>query len=348
MLKDFAKTSPVTFFALPIIIIGLLVLSYFLYSTLLNQQIDARSQYLSRQVEICIEHINGQIAEFEQEIPNLSQIDDFDQVFDPDPQQSAKLRYRIKRLAKRYSHFVDTLFVYNKTTLYFITVNSKGEVEEGFDSLRYIDMPLQFSKQPKIVHIEGTKSLAIMPTDLQNTDNPVYVASLFNVFHLIESHSKLQYIGDHGYKFVFSENSGFSLAEQGDKVDFEFSLLKQHRQRVINNLLEHKKGNLIHPASNQGHVFLTVYEPFEVFAERFGLLFSVSEKDFISPIRTRLQIIFLSFFIIIGVIIVVFVINLRDISRNNEEIEASRENLAKTLTMFEAQLEKFKRRDHYC
>jgi len=52
MLKDFAKTSPVTFFALPVIIIGMLVLSYFLYSTLITNQIDSRQQFVEQQLKL--------------------------------------------------------------------------------------------------------------------------------------------------------------------------------------------------------------------------------------------------------------------------------------------------------
>ena len=82
MLKDYAKTSPVTFFSLPIIIMGLLVLSYFLYSTLLNQQIESRTEFLSRQVEISIDKLDQLVKEFEDEVPFIAEVDNFGQVFD--------------------------------------------------------------------------------------------------------------------------------------------------------------------------------------------------------------------------------------------------------------------------
>ena len=339
MLKDYAKTSLVTFFALPIIIIGLLILSYFLYSTLLTQQIESRTEFLDRQVEISIDKIDELVKEFSDEIPFIAEIDDFEQVFDLESVNAGNLRYRIKNISKRYGDFIDTLFIYDKNRIYFVATDENGVVEEGFDSLKYTDYPLQFSNKPKIVHVKGNKSLAIIPTNVLDKGKPVYLAALINVFDLIKAESKHQYIGDYGYKIIFSENMGFRVAHEGSSVEYEFGLQKNHRLRIINKLLEHKKGNLIHPASGQGNVFLTVYYPFELFEERYGLIFAVTDKGFIAPIRAKLQIIFISFFGIITIVIVVFVINVRDVARNTDELENSREGLARALTILEEQQE---------
>ena len=339
MLNEYAKTSPVPFFALPILIIWLLILSFFLYSTLLNQQIDSRTKFLDRQVAITIEDIQDQIVSLKDEIPNLSKIDDFEDIFSEDETVSKKLRLRLKVLAGKNQHFVDTLFVYNRERIYLLYKNSDGDFVETFDSLNRYHYPLQFSLSSKITHLKGSKSLALIPARTVNKDNPVYVAALFDIFNLISSHSQSQFIGDFGYKMVFSENKGFSVTQKGSQVEYDFGFLKKHRIQVIDDLLTRKKSSLIHSATQQGHVFLTVYEPFSLFSERFGLIFSVSESDFIKPIKTRLQIIFLSFFAIIGAIIVVFVINLRDISKNNFELEGSLSELAEALTLLEAQQE---------
>lgn len=339
MLKDYAKTSPVTFFSLPIIIMGLLILSYFLYSTLLNQQIESRTEFLGRQVEISIDKIDELVKEFEVEVPFIAEVDDFEQVFNLESVNAGKLRYRIKNLSKRYGEFIDSLFIYDKNRLYFVAVDDKGNVEEGFDSLKFTSYPLQFANQPKIIHIEGNKSLAIIPIKLLGEGEPVYLAVLINVFELIKSESELQFIGNYGYKIVFSENMGFHVAHEGKQVEYEFGLRKKHRLRIINDLLEHKKGNLIHSATKPNNVFLTVYYPFELFSERYGLIFAVTDKGFIAPIRSKLQIIFISFFGIIALVIVVFVINLRDIARNTDELENSREGLSRALTILEEQQE---------
>jgi len=339
MLKDYAKTSPVTFFSLPIIIMGLLVLSYFLYSTLLNQQIESRTEFLSRQVEISIDKLDQLVKEFEDEVPFIAEVDNFGQVFDLESVNAGKLRYRIKNLSKRYGEFIDTLFIYDKSRIYFVAVDERGGVEEGFNSLKFTKYPLQFANQPKIIHIEGNKSLAIIPTTLIKDGNPVYLAALINVFELIQSESELQFIGDYGYKIIFSENMGFRVAHEGKEVEYEFGLRKKHRLMIINDLLKHKKGNLIHSASKPTNVFLTVYYPFELFSERYGLIFAVTDKGFIAPIRSKLQIIFISFFGIIALVIVVFVINLRDIARNTDELENSREGLSRALTILEEQQE---------
>ena len=339
MLKDYAKTSLVTFFALPIIIIGLLILSYFLYSTLLTQQIESRTEFLGRQVEISIDKIDELVKEFSNEIPFIAETGDFEQVFDLESVNAGNLRYRIKNINKRYGDFIDTLFIYDKNRSYFVATDKNGVVEEGFDSLKYTDYPLQFSNKPKIVHVKGNKSLVIIPTNVLDKGKPVYFAALINVFDLIKTESKQQYIGNYGYKIIFSENMGFRIAHEGHSVEYEFGLQKNSRLRIINELLERKKGNLIHSASRQENVFLTVYYPFELFEERYGLIFAVTDKGFIAPIRAKLQIIFISFFGIITLVIVVFVINVRDVARNTDELENSREGLARALTILEEQQE---------
>jgi PAS domain S-box-containing protein len=342
MLRDYAKTSPVTFFALPIIIIGLLILSYFLYSTFITNQIDARSAYLNRQLQISIEKINRQVKEFNDEVPFLTEIDDFNQVFDENSEEGGKLRYRIKHLSKRYHQFIDTIFIYDSTQVYFINTADKGRIVEGMDKLDNMSYPLQFTRKPKMVHVEGNKSLAIVPTNLLEGKKPVYVAALVDVFGLAGSVSGEQFIGDHGCKLIFSENLGFRLTEKGQSMNYEFGLNSKHRRKVVNSLLKHEGGNLIHSINRNEHVFLTVYQPFEIFTERFGLIFCVSDEDFIEPIRNKLQIIFLSFFLIIAIIIVVFVINLRDIGQNTDELEQSRAGLARALVILEAQQENYR------
>ena len=249
MLKDYAKTSLVTFFALPIIIIGLLILSYFLYSTLLTQQIESRTEFLGRQVEISIDKIDELVKEFSNEIPFIAETGDFEQVFDLESVNAGNLRYRIKNINKRYGDFIDTLFIYDKNRSYFVATDKNGVVEEGFDSLKYTDYPLQFSNKPKIVHVKGNKSLVIIPTNVFDKGKPVYFAALINLFDLIKAESKQQYIGNYGYKIIFSENMGFRIAHEGHSVEYEFGLQKNSRLRIINELLERKKGNLIHSAS---------------------------------------------------------------------------------------------------
>ncbi|MCB0480281.1 MAG: response regulator [Flavobacteriales bacterium] len=330
MLKDFAKTSPVTFFSLPIIIIGLLVLSYFLYSTLLTNQINAKSEYLDRQLDITIDRVYQQVNEFRSEIPFLAEVDHFENVFDTQDDGSKKLRFRLKRLMNRYSQFVDTLYIYDTSRFYFIGIEDNG-ISEEFGDLSDIDLPLQFTNVTKIIHIKGSKSLAIIPVNWGKRKK-VYLAALIDVVNLIKYESSSQFIGEKGFKMIFSENMGFVEAERGEKAVGEFLLPQYHKKMIINSLLDSQEGSLLHQLKQQGVVFLTVYSPFRIFDERYGLIFSVSEEDFIGPIKNKLLIIFCSFFLIIAIIIVVFIFNLRDIAKNNDELSQSRDELSKTLT----------------
>ncbi len=316
MLKDFAKTSPVTFFALPLLIIGLLVLSYFFYSTLLTNQIEARSTYLKGQLHVTIDGAHRQVDEFRAEIPFLSELDDFGVVFDGSEEASSKLRFRLKRLVNRYNDFIDTLYIYNDTSFYYLGIDSKGAVKEGFGELAYNNFPLQFTHKTKVIHLEGNRSLAMIPVNKTGTGERIYLAVVIDVFNLIKKQSDNQYIGDLGFKIIFSENMGFREASRGIEEVGDFVLKRNHQSTIVNSLLEHKGGSLLHSSLNQSGVMLTVYEPLKLFSDRYGLIFSVSDQDFLKPIKAKLQVIFISFFAIIVTVIVVFIINLRDISRS--------------------------------
>lgn len=329
MLKDFAKTSPVTFFSLPIIIIGLLILSYFLYSTLLTNQINAKSEYLDRQLDITVDRVYNQVNEFRGEIPFLAEVDNFENVFDQEDEGSKKLRFRLKRLLNRYSRFVDTLYIYDEEQFYLIGHQNKGILEE-YGSLDEVELPLQFTHTTKILHISKNKSLAIIPVNWGKKEK-VYLGAMINMFNLIKDEAGRQFIGDRGYQIIFSENQGFVEAKRGELAEGNYQLPAFHKKVIVNSLLESKEGTLLHQLRKQGSVFLTVYTPFKLFSERYGLIFSVSEQDFIGPIKNKLLIIFCSFFLIIAIIIVVFIFNLRDISRNNEELAINRDELSKTL-----------------
>lgn len=329
MLRDFAKTSPVTFFSLPIIIIGLLVLSYFLYSTLLTNQINAKSEYLDRQLDITIDKVYQQVNEFRSEIPFLAEVDNFEDVFEVDDMGSKKLRFRLKRLINRYSQFVDTLYIYDKSRYYFIEVDNKG-ISEEFGDLNDLSLPLQFTNVTKIIHLKGSKSLAIIPVNWGKQEK-VYLAAVIDVVNLIKHESSSQFIGEKGYKIIFSENQGFVESERGEQAETDYFLAQYHKKLIVNSLLNSEEGSILHQLKKQGSVFLTVYSPFKIFSERYGLIFSVSEEDFLGPIKNKLLVIFCSFFLIIATIIVVFIFNLRDIAKNNDELSQNRDELSKTL-----------------
>ncbi|UTW64271.1 hypothetical protein KFE98_09070 [bacterium SCSIO 12741] len=319
MLKDFAKTSPVTFFALPLLIIGLLVLSYFFYSTLLTNQIEARSTYLKGQLQVTIDGAHRQVDEFRSEIPFLSELDDFGVVFTGEDEASSKLRFRLKRLVNRYNDFIDTLYIYNDSSYYYLGIDSKGTVAEGFGNLIDNQFPLQFTHKTKVIHLEGNRSLAMIPVYKEDAKDRIYLAVVIDVFNLIKLQSDNQYIGDHGFKIIFSENMGFREASRGEKELGEFILQRNQQTKIVNSLLEHKGGSLLHSSLKQPDVMLTVYEPIKLFSDRYGLIFSVSDQDFLKPVKAKLQVIFISFFAIIVTVIVVFIINLRDVSRNASE-----------------------------
>lgn len=330
MLKDFAKTSPVTFFALPIIIIGMLVLSYFLYSTLINNQVESREQYLNKQLALSIDQLNNQVSDFKEEVPTLADLDDFSQIFGSDSITSGKLRLRLRRAVQRFASFIDTVYLYDQEQFYGIGVNSKGVIKERFGTLDNSNLPLQFISKAKIIHLHSSKLLLMTPLN-ESEEHPLYIGGVIDVIEMINKEASAQFIGEHSAKVIFTENLGFKTIQKGSTYDGTFKLFKSNKQKIINDLLESNIGYLIHRIPHSPKVFLTTYRPFSIFEQRFGLLFSVSEDDFVGPIKLKLQVIFLSFFIMIGVILVVFVTSLKDITLKTEELSLSKEALSRGL-----------------
>ncbi len=330
MLKDFAKASPITFFALPVIVIGMIVLSYFLYSTLITNQIESRQQYLEKQLELSSSKVEQQILEFKKEFPYLADLDDFSSVFNVENQESEKLRYRLKRAVGRYRLFVDSVFIFNQEQLYYISTERQGAVSEGFKPLNSTLLPLQFTNKPKIVHLKGSKILLMSPLSLNDSES-VYLGAVLDVIEIIAKEALSQYTGEFSCKVIFTENMGFQTIEKGSEFNAEYQLPAKYKQQIIADLLENKKGNVLHNLPHNSMVFMSAYQPFKVFKERFGLLFVLSEDDFVAPVKSKLQIIFIAFFIMIGIVLVVFINTLKDVSQNNEELYQSQKNLSETL-----------------
>ena len=331
MLKDFAKTSPVTFFALPVIIIGMIVLSYFFYSTLITNQIDSRQHYIERQLELTAAQLETQIIEFKKDFSYLGAIDNFGEVFDTVSNQSEKLRFRLKHIVERYNSFVDTVYIYNHEQYYFIGINHLGITQEGFGQLEDKLLPLQFINKPKTLHLEDGKAIIMSPLRTENKDK-LYLGAVIDVMEMIGNEADKQYTGEFSSKIIFTENLGFRSIQRDQQFEAKFELYRQNKQEISNNILADKAGYLLHKLPKTSIVYLTSYQPFQLFKERFGLLFVLSQNDFLAPIKIKLQIIFLSFFAIIGVVIVVFIISLKDISQNNEELHQSENSLSQILT----------------
>lgn len=331
MLKDFAKTSPVTFFALPIIIIGMIVLSYFMYSTLITNQINSRQQYIEKQLELSSEHVENQIIQFKKEFPNLADLEDFQAAFKPNAPGSGKFRYRLKRTVNRYRSFVDSVFIYNKEQLYFISIDKKGIIEEGFNNLSSTLLPLQYTNTPKVIHLEGSKLLLMSPLRI-GAEQEIYVGAIIDIIKMIGDEAFRQYTGEYSSKIIFTENIGFQTIETGEHFEAQFNLMPHYKKQIIDDILENKQGQLLHKLPHSTKVFMSCYKPFKILNERFGLIFVVSEDDFVAPIKTKLQVIFLSFFVMIAIIIVVFVISLKDITQTVDELFQSKKSLSNALT----------------
>lgn len=315
----------------------MLVLSYFLYSTLITNQIDSRQHYIEQQLALSTSHLETQIIEFKKEFPYLADIDDFSEVFDTVNNHSEKLRFRLKRIVNRYDRFVDTVYIYNKDQYYFIGTDSNGITQEGFGKLEDKLLPLQFTNKSKMLHLEGSKMLLMNPLRIGG-EQEVYlgavigVIDVIDVIEMISNEADKQYTGEFSSKVIFTENLGFKTIQLGQQFEAKFELFPQNKQEIINNILDSKAGYLLHKLPKASIVYMTSYQPFQMFKERFGLLFVLSENDFVAPIKMKLQIIFLSFFAMIGLVIVVFIISLKDISQNNEELYQSKKSLSQTLT----------------
>ncbi|MCB0483409.1 MAG: hypothetical protein KDC37_02490, partial [Flavobacteriales bacterium] len=229
MLKDFARTSPVSFFALPVIIIGLLLSSYLMLSTLFDKQVEAKQKYLGRELDMAASRVLQQVEEFKNEIPYVSDADDFGQVFDERSASAARLRFRLKRIAARYRSFIDTLIVYNRSHMYFVHASKDGVTEEGYRPLTATALPLQFTPATKFIHISGNKSLSLIPVSWDSSK--VHVAVLLDLFELIKKESDMQFIGEYGLKLIFSEYQGTELSAKGELIKGRITLPSATRMK---------------------------------------------------------------------------------------------------------------------
>jgi signal transduction histidine kinase/BarA-like signal transduction histidine kinase len=316
--------------------VGLALSSYLILSTLLENQVQARKNYLERELSMASGRVQQQVEEFKNEIPYVSDADDFGAVFNEKSPEAARLRFRLKRIAARYRSFIDTLIVYNRTHMYFIHASREGVTEEGYKPLNQSALPLQFTPTTKFVHISGSKSLSIIPVTWDSSK--VHVGVLLDLFQLIKKESDMQFIGDYGVKLIFSEYQGVALSDVGDKISQKVVLPSSERMRIVGDMLEHIPGSM-RLKMPSGPTFLTVYTPMEMFNEKFGMVFMISEEDYINPIRMTIYGIVLLYLFIIGVIISVFFYNLVDINRKNRELEQNKLELSQLLAVLNAQLE---------
>ena len=201
----------------------MLVLSYFLYSTLIANQIDSRQHYIEQQLALSTSHLETQIIQFKREFPYLADIDDFSEVFDTVNNHSEKLRFRIKRIVNRYDRFVDTVYIYNKDKYYFIGTDSNGITQEGFGKLEDKLLPLQFTNKPKMLHLEGSKMLLMNPLRIGG-EQEVYLAAVIDVIEMISNEADKQYTGEFSSKVIFTENLGFKTIQHGQQFEAKFEL----------------------------------------------------------------------------------------------------------------------------
>lgn len=328
MLKDLSRTSPVSFYALPFIVVGLVLSSYLIVTTLFENQVEAKKKYLTRELDMAAGRVLQQVEEFKSEIPYVSEADDFGQVFNEKTPEAARLRFRLKRIAARYRSFIDTLIVYNQDKMYFIHASRNGVTEEGYRTLSATSLPLQFTPTTKFIHISGSKSLSIIPVTWDSSK--VHVGVLLDLFELIKKESDMQFIGDHGIKFIFSEYQGTETSWMGEKIQDNISLPSEPRMHIVEDLLDSRHGSTLFNINNER--YLAVYAPMDLFTEKFGMVFMLSDDDYIGPIQMTITGILLLYFFIIIVITTVFVYNMQDIGKKNRQLQEGKTELSRLLS----------------
>ena len=146
-------------------------------------------------------------------------------------------------------------------------------------------------------------------------EQEVYLGAVIDIIKMIKNEAYKQYTGEFSSKVIFTENIGFKTLDRGEQFEAEFQLYDHKKQEIINNILDNKAGYLLHKLPKSSFVYMTSYQPFKLFQERFGLLFVHSENDFVARIKAKLQIIFLSFFAMIGLVMVVLLLALRTLAK---------------------------------
>ena len=307
-------------------IIGILVvLNFYYYSQIYNQQIEFQQNFLLKQTQLCGYEIEQTGFGFSSDLNKILFSEDISRFFESEEIKS-RTKQDIELFYEKYKYLITGIEVYdNKLNVFYDYQGSKG----GFIRDEYVAQSQKeiFLREKTVKH--NDKYMLIMPIFKNNSVTGNFVVSI-NYINFIKKIFEKSYLENVQWQWLISKEGEVVLNNLA-KQNYEVSQLI----KIVDELDEGLQGALRHEISFNGNTIdvISAYYPTRILNKEFGVVFSLKTDYIFEVIVKNFSILSLLTIILICLIVFIFISVIRKIKSEKHLIQESEQSLKQIIEL---------------
>lgn len=314
------KENLLVFLQVFIIVIGLILASFYFFNAFLEKQIEAKKNYLSNQAEVCGFNLEQEISKFKTDFHHF--ITDREASDLLGEKMNASLKIRLKKFLEYNNNLIDTLIISDSNVLKMIWISNEQflRYQVYYDTSVVIGDSLEVGE----FHFDKERDL------LSISNGKIHYQLVINQKKFIESEFSKFFIGNRAIKQIYSASNGLQNVQVPDYINAEFSLFGNHEiEEISQRLKDGLKGEFLFKMNESGFsdkLLMAMY-PVDVIGEQYAILFSIPVDEIESEFFQSFQNILIISIGVILLVVLLFSLNIFRIKSASEELEDNKQKL---------------------
>ncbi|MCD6565249.1 MAG: response regulator [Bacteroidales bacterium] len=307
------------------IIAILVVINFYYYSQIFNQQVEFQQNFLLKQTQLCGYEIEQTGFEFSSDLNKILFSEDISRFFESEEIKSRTIQ-DIELFYEKFKYLITGIEVYdNNCNVFYDYKGSKG----GFIRDEYVAQAQKeiYSHEKTVKH--NDKYMLIMPIFKNNRVTGNFVVSI-NYLKFIKKVFEKSYLENVQWQWLIG-SEGKVVLNNIVKQNYEVSKLAE----IVDELDEGLQGALRHEINFNGNPVdvISAFYPTRILNKEFGVVFSL-KTDYIFKIIVRnFSILSLLTIILIFLIVFIFIYFIRKIKAEKQLVQESEQSLKQIMEL---------------
>jgi hypothetical protein len=292
------------------IITILVVINFYYYSQIFNQQVEFQENFLLKQTQLCGYEIEQTGFEFSSDLNKILFSDDISRFFENEEIKSRTIQ-NIELFYEKHKYLITGIEVYdNKFNVFYDYKGIKGDfIRDEFVAQTQKEIYL---REKTVKH--NDKYMLIMPIFKNNRVTGNFVVSI-NYLNFIEKIFEKSYLENVQWQWLISKD-GKIVLNNLVKQNYEVSQFVE----IVDELGEGLQGALRHEINFNGNSVdvISAFYPTRILNKEFGVVFSLKTDYILKVIIKNFSILSLLTIILVFLIIFIFIFFIRKIKSDKQ------------------------------
>lgn len=307
------------------IITILVVINFYYYSQIFNQQVEFQENFLLKQTQLCGYEIEQTGFEFSSDLNKILFSGDISRFFENEEIKSRAIQ-NIELFYEKHKYLITGIEVYdNKFNVFYDYKGIKGSfIRDEFVAQTQKEIYL---REKTVKH--NDKYMLIMPIFKNNRVTGNFVVSI-NYLNFIEKIFEKSYLENVQWQWLISKD-GKIVLNNLVKQNYEVSQFVE----IVDELGEGLQGALRHEINFNGNSVdvISAFYPTRILNKEFGVVFSLKTDYILKVIIKNFSILSLLTIILVFLIIFIFIFFIRKIKSDKQLVQESEQSLKQIIEL---------------